>query len=880
MSSKPKTKPTKIDSNEPNIDFNNIPTIQGTYRATKVNITAENSTKETSESIIDSKGLATTRRAPLHTTTSQTVLNHVESSPTDEPSTFSTKSTIATFNRNKSNEKQENEMKTTASETTTVRSDLDIFKDFRPDFENDSPWKPIVPGYVNTEFKLLPNDNVGETNYTESTTRRDIPATNDSRDKVRMPNAGISMTSSTVPPLGSVNFRDVSEINTFDMDNTDFPRDRVVPALAARPNDNGKLDIEVAGQLPSEIYSIKLKASSHNDDDRVSSSESSTTREVSENIPMKENAFQEKRRNSSATRKPEIKFDNSASMVPDDLFGSRSDEKILNDSLTSGIGVAEPVPDTEVELEAKNRYRGSSILALTTDENALRNRKVNPQQPIYTSYNTPDLNGGSLGSGLIENLATTKPFRHTIPVDKITSVVNYSINVPLHNSDTLSFSDDTTTDVKLSQDKVLTPVPSERVEVETSVTGHDDAMAQVPSYGQIISTDPNIKDGEIVKDDDRLSHFNITESYSEPKLTAKDSSSKRGVSRNSTFVEIDIVKHTPGESEENWEDEVIAGDGELQKKKVYNETLKAYVVENLVTLAPVKSHTGIGRPVRPRPKIDSPDVSLLEQLFGVRNYTHDRDTNTESAISESSSLQKIENPTKSDEKESSNHKSTIVEQIVEVVTSISTRVSSNIKSDPVILKFIISNSTTDPVTHSEETSTSGEANKTFESAVDTTEKILSWTEKQPFLSAANLRTMQTSDRKMSLEENRVLLEKLKQLAQVKTDDDSVEKKITRNNSNSSETLRPQDLAPPLNIDELKKIADVVTGNETLQNASSGFTLSRDGVKIFTKVLSKEEDRANPETQTMSMIRKISKTNGNCASATLSSVCRLVLEEKH
>ncbi|XP_018361821.1 PREDICTED: uncharacterized protein LOC108760388 [Trachymyrmex cornetzi] len=858
MSSKSKTKPTKTDS-EPNIDFNNIPTIQGTYRATKINITAENSTKEISEPIIDNKGLATTKRMPLqkHTTTSEKVLNRVESSPTDVPSTLFTKSTTAMVNKDKLNEKQENEMKTTSSGTTTVRSDLNIFKDFlNPDFENNSPWKPIVPGYVNTEFKLLPNDDVKKTSYTESTTRTAISRTSDFRDNVKMPNDETS-TTPTVPklPLDSVNFRDVSEINTFDIDNTDFPRDRIDPGLI-KSNNHEKLDIEVAGQLPSEMYSVKLKASSYDGNERViSNSESSITRGVPENISIQNNAFQEKKhKDSNATRKTEAKFDNSASSM-------EPNEKIMNDSFTSGVGVAEPVLDTEIELEAKNRYRGSSILALTTDEDMLRNRKVNiNQQPIYTSYNTPDLNGGSLGSSLIENPATTKPFRHTIPVDKITSVVNYSINVPFDNLDAPPLSDDTSTDEKLFQDKVLTPLPPKRIiEIETSVVEHDDTIAQLQS-GQITSIESSI-----VKDDNK-SYFSTTESYSEPKLIAKDSSGKRGVSRNSTFVEIDTVKHTPdGELEENWEshaDEVTVNNDELHKKKVYNETLKAYVVENLVTLAPVKSNTGIGRPVRPRPKIDFPDTTLLEQLFGVRDYMHDRDTtNTDESTTESSSSHKIQNSTKSDEK-NSNHKSTIVEQIVEVVTSISTRVSSNIKSDPVILKFIVTNST-NPVVHSEKSSTSNnEADKSSESAVNTTETILSLIQKRPLLSAANLRTMQTSDRKMSLEENRILLEKLKQLAQIKTNDDLVQ--ITRNNLNLSEMLQSQDHELSLDIEELKKIADVVTGNETLKNASSEFTLSRDGVEIFTKILNKEEDETYArETHTVPTIQKLSKTNDSC-----------------
>jgi len=870
MSSKSKTKPIKTDS-EPNIDFNNIPTIQGTYRATKINITAENATKGISEPIIDNKGLATTRRTPLqkHTTTSEKVLNRVESSPTDEPSTLFTKSTTAMTNKDKLNEKQENEMKTTPSGTTTVRNDLNIFKDFlNPDFENNSPWKPIVPGYVNTEFKLLPNDDVRQTSYTESTTRTAISRTSDFHDNVKMPNDETS-TTSTVPklPLGSVNFHDVSEINTFDIDNTDFPRDRIDPGLT-KSNNHEKLDIEVAGQLPSEMYNVKLKASSYDGNERITSlslsnSESSMTRRVPENISIQNNAFQEKHKNSNATQKVEAKFDNSASTM------ESKREKIMNDSLTSGVGVAEPILDTEIELEAKNRYRGSSIL--TTDEDMLRNRKVNinQKQPIYTSYNTPNLNGGSLGSSLIENPATTKPFRHTIPVDKITSVVNYNINVPFDNLDAPPLSDDTSTDEKLFQDKVLTPLPPKRiVEVETSIVEHDDTMTQLQS-GQITSTEPNI-----IKDDNK-SYFSTTESYSEPKLIAKDSSGKRGISRNSTFVEIDTVKHTPGESEENWEshhaDEVTVNNDELQKKKIYNETLKAYVVENLVTLAPIKSNTGIGRPVRPKPKIDFPDTTLLEQLFGVRDYMHDRDTNTEST-SEATSSHKIRNSTKSDEK-NSNYKSTIVEQIVEVVTSISTRVSSNIKNDPVILKFIVTNST-NPVVHSEKSS-NDEADKS--STVNTTETTLSLIQKRPLLSAANLRTMQTSDRKMSLEENRILLEKLKKLAQIKMNDDLVQ--ITRNNLNLSEILQSQDHALSLDIEELKKIADVVTGNETLKNASSEFTLSRDGVEIFTKILNKEENETHTHTRhihTVPTIQKLSKTNigewKSISSQSLGSFC--------
>jgi hypothetical protein len=188
-------------------------------------------------------------------------------------------------------------------------------------------------------------------------------------------------------------------------------------------------------------------------------------------------------------------------------------------------------------------------------------------------------------------------------------------------------------------------------------------------------------------------------------------------------------------------------------------------------------------------------------------------------------------------------------------------VSSSIKGDPVILKFIITNSTTLPHPISEKTSTSNngdthEASRSFGATINTTEKVLSSTSKRP----SNMRTMQMSDRKiLTLEENRVLLEKLMQFAQIRTDNDIAQ--ITRNNLNASMTLLPQNPNVSLNINELKKIADVVTGNETLRNTSSGFTLNRDGMEIFTKVLNKMENQTD-ETHTISTIRKISKTSSN------------------
>nr|XP_012220724.1 PREDICTED: uncharacterized protein LOC105671295 isoform X2 [Linepithema humile] len=897
--SKPKTKPIRTDSNEVDIDFNNIPTIQGTYRATKVNITAENMTKATTELMADTKSAV--KRVSLH---EETATSNKLRTSTSKPSTSFVKSTIAMLNEDKLNEKRKDEIKTTSPRTTIVQSDLNTFQDVHnSDFET-SPWKPIIPGYINTEFKLLPNHDVTKTSQTESSTQKIVSSTSDNV----LPDVEISSTSAVSASfLESINFRDVPGMNTFDADNTGFPRDRIVPekdVAISKLENNEKPDIEIAGQLPSETYTVKLKASStkHDGNDKVTSSLETSTTRISENISVNDNAlFQEKHRVSNATHthahKTEEKLDQLSTMIIDNV-GLRRDEEIASESPTSGIGVAEPVPDTEIELEAKNRRSDIVILSESEEKDTLQDRKVNPQQPIYTSYNTPDLNGGIHMSSLIENSATMKPFRHTIPVDKITSVLNYNDNAPVRNFADLPGSDDVSSKVKSNalENKIITPLldSGRIVEMETTVTEHDNV--QLPSYELIASTEPNVMQ---ITNDDEPSRFNVTESYLEPKLVTKEDG-KKSMSRNSTFVEIDIVKHTPGQLEKNSEsyaDEVTANDTQhnaAPRKKVYNDTLKAYVVENFVTLTPIKSNTGVERLIRSRPKIDSPadETTLLEReelsplfLFSMRNNTEKEDiTNIESTIPKHFSSHEIQlDPARSNEKKSSNLNSTIVEQIVEVVTSISTKVSSSIKGDPVILKFIIANSTLPhPISERTLTSSSGvhEASRSFGAAIETTEKVLPSTSKRP----SNVRTMQMSDRKiLTLEENRALLEKLMQFAEIRTDSDA---QITRNNLNASATLLPQNPNAPLNINELKKIADVVTGNETLRNTSSGYTMSRDGVEIFTKVLNKMENRTD-ETHAMSTIRKISKTSsddncvgflcgdGKCLDS--SAICNMLME---
>lgn len=141
LSSKSKTntvRPAKTDSNESDIDFSNIPTIKGTYRATKVNIsTAYNSTKGTSKLTPDIKD--TTRKILSHEqiTRSNKTSNFINYSPTDKPTISFTKSTTVMFNEEKLNGKKKDELKTSQElRITTTQSNLDIFKDFHnPDLE-------------------------------------------------------------------------------------------------------------------------------------------------------------------------------------------------------------------------------------------------------------------------------------------------------------------------------------------------------------------------------------------------------------------------------------------------------------------------------------------------------------------------------------------------------------------------------------------------------------------------------------------------------------------------------------------------------------------------------------------------------------------------
>ncbi|XP_020299537.1 uncharacterized protein LOC109863617 isoform X2 [Pseudomyrmex gracilis] len=614
---KQKTKPIRRDSVEPNIDFSNIPTIQGIYTATKINVTEEN--KRTAELVTES--IDETTVIQERTTALNEISNLKEPLPTNELPTAFIKRTIIALSDHMSDGQTVDAIKTMSLESTTSQSTLDTFKDFRnPDFET-SLWRPIVSGFINTQFKLFPRGNVKEIDHTtESSTQETASSIS---DNPKLPTRSTISTDLSRPGM----------MNIFDTENTKFPQDGIISDLTiSRPDTaykNNKPDIEVVGQLPLEMFSVKLKAN-HNNNEMVSTLETSKTHKVIKNITIEDNVFH---RELNTTEKVEEKFNNLLSTTESDNNESHDNDKIVTP--LSGIGVAEPVPDSEIELEAKNQY-SNIVLRNNKDKESLRDRKVNSslQQPVYTSYNTSDLNGGNFISSLIELPVTTKPFRHTIPVDKVTSVVNYKSNVSLRNLSISSLLNNVlnrnTTESNALQSKTVTLLPSvsEKTIKEILITENNDAI-QLPNYEQNTSTDLNLA---------RMNNNKL----------------KQYVSRNSTFVEIDIVKYTPDDLEEN--SESYAADNGITKdelqKKIYNDTLKAYVIENSF----VRNNEGIGKPMRAKSKIKDLSVdetTFLEQLLRVHDYTHKNDTiNINKSNHQFSSYEIQVDPTKYNEEKS------------------------------------------------------------------------------------------------------------------------------------------------------------------------------------------------------------------------------------
>ncbi|XP_015183396.1 PREDICTED: uncharacterized protein LOC107070065 isoform X2 [Polistes dominula] len=896
---KPKSKITKIESNEPEIDFNNIPTIQGTYKATKVNETMKNSTKLDDKTIesnvtnvkddsrLDELMKSTISRIDNNTKLELTSIQTISSTTMKYKTTNKVEHTADIVN----NQKEMSLPSVKVSSSTTASTSSVVYQDFhKPDLET-SPWKPIVPEYVNTELKLLLETTMSSLN-TDSNVQNPVY---NLQDKI-IENTKSKLVNKMSENLEPINTRiDVSGMSTLDEEDTDFPHDRIVPEDMVNFRVNGKFknkipglmddgnlftaptptiddinkpSIEVSGQLPSETFDLRLSTSSElTKTDEHKKQHFYQTIDRSKTKVESIDSTNEKNENSNVTRwnfqtnKPNI---------------SVNDESI--DSSISGIGVAEPVPDLDENLETRSRF--SVIEALEKDQNdALRDRKVD-QRPIYTSYRSPDLSGSAIRpSSLIENSGTIKPFRHTIPVDKITSAIiteNDNKRLPVISVNTDDENDEhnlndkwlTSMDIKKATEMIHLNKPN----YESSVKNENIELTEPPT----ISTKFN--EEELIDDDEKILKLGTTEVYSEilhpinndngQKLIVNNDDQNKdmipekltsSVSRNSTFIEVDTVQHVPNRDNNDEFDDTNSKNENNDvpinphltttpgtRKKIYNDTLKAYVVENLVTLAPVKSNTGVGRPVRPRPKIDNDkstkislkpsavrstperldETTLLEQLFGLKTLeTNDKNKSN-------SNNHTFDN---------TNQNNTRIEQIVEVVTSVSTKVSSKENPDRVVLRFVVTNSTSSPIIH-----TDGNKKSDKLLSFENTEEKRSFKNDNP--TNLNPLTILTSDRKISTsEEDRFILDKLKQLAEVRTHDNKPSLKIVKNSSDHSiqnSNFQLNDSKLISHFDELKKIADVAIGNETLKNDSSLFTLSRDGVRILTKIMNKVNDDDN------------------------------------
>ncbi|XP_023289826.1 uncharacterized protein LOC105698698 [Orussus abietinus] len=774
-----KPKPTKIEPDEADIDFGNIPTIQGTYKATKLNTTS-GSTPEGATTVEVAR--APTKGTKESTTTST---SPGTDSPNVVPSPASRRRTTASTSP-------------PVSSTTPNASEL-----FSPEFET-SPWKPIVPGSIDAEPGPIPE--------TASTGRPDpVPAAEDLY-------------------LGE----------------TAFPRDRIVPQEMVNFRVNGKFKkdpprvleegapypseaIEVAGRLPEETYDVHLRTSSGSP--VTSSGFHGMAAEIQSPSRIRQ-GVSETRERPGWTETVGLDASTTDSTTPYTLLGQ-----------ISGIGVAEPVPEAEIDAEGRNRF--SDIAAESEDAKGV---EENPRGPVYTSYRTPDLNGAARPI-LVENRGTAKPFRHTIPVDKITFVLDHLVDADAAQKDRSSLPE-TVDDLPV----VVRRTTSNGTEIDETTEIVRLTKLETTGFGKVdAGTDsPDVIPFSELPSEDRAGNPGATPAGGEetdggPLNVTQSGLSENSTPRNSTYVEVDTVQH---DNDRN-EDSLPNGDPleakptashQEKRRTTYNDTLKANVVEDRATLAPAKSNSGIGRPLRPRPKIDRDkstrilqsastsrdvEVAILEDLFGGPRDEQrkiERGGPSDDVAAET------------DDEGATTPKAKDFREEVEVVTSISTEIASEADGERVVLRLTVTNSTSLPEIH------------------DTSHLTQSREVEDLGIAESEPAEGQTDGRTSNLEESKLLLEKLKQLAEVRTGKDpgnSARNLTSAKPGGLSEPLDPQDRRHEVDFEALKKIAEVSTGNGTgPRNFSSSVTLSRDGVRILTKILNRMEDpttEGNPVT---------------------------------
>jgi hypothetical protein len=156
--SKLKSKPEFTESNDPDsgIDFNNIPTIKGTYTATKLN--SSGSTVSKTDEVV-AIAISEPQKKVNETIASMTT----STAGTPAVTEIEVTSTIKLHTS------------TTTSSTERIVPEI-TFIDFRkPDLET-SPWRPIIPTYMNSGVKVELNSNMISTT-TSTTTSTTITST-------------------------------------------------------------------------------------------------------------------------------------------------------------------------------------------------------------------------------------------------------------------------------------------------------------------------------------------------------------------------------------------------------------------------------------------------------------------------------------------------------------------------------------------------------------------------------------------------------------------------------------------------------------------------------------------------------------------------------
>lgn len=188
--------------------------------------------------------------------------------------------------------------------------------------------------------------------------------------------------------------------------------------------------------------------------------------------------------------------------------------------------------------------------------------KIN-QQPVYTSFTNPGLSNQALD---VEHLGTTSLKSHPIPVNKIVDITEPSIfktdSIPITDSETVEVSRRSTT-----PDSSESEQPG-FVEVET--------VKYIPGSNNEKTT----KKDQILKNISSIFHDLVSNLPLPPQLG---------------LIEPEYSNDSPTKVE-------VIGQGQVEVVDGDEETLMMQTTKlPLVTLIPVKSNSGIGRPLRKRP---------------------------------------------------------------------------------------------------------------------------------------------------------------------------------------------------------------------------------------------------------------------------------------